>query len=469
MKVKRFYGTLAAMAILAMVLFASKWFEEPAPVSVDPTPDIFRFEKEDMVAFKVERSGQQIEVIQTDGTWQVSGETWRPSRSMIRRVAHQLHDLTARAIVAEGEFDPKLYGLGDNAAKVEVRLRDGRSLRFLAGDPNPTSVSYYVQPTDEDAVYVVKKSSMDYYYFDVEEFRERRFATINADDADAIVATVDGRTLNLHRIAEKQWRMTIPVEQDVEREEARTMLGRTGALKAMDFIADAPGPERMTELGLDPPQHKIQIGSSDGETVTLWIGHQVPETDPQLRYVWRDEDQAVYTAREGFLEAFQKDLQQYRRRTLLTKHEWDVTALTATKGDDAIAITKSSDDWRWPDESPIPGSTPKRVAGRACEVKALEFHDSGLAAAGIEQPFATVELHYEDGGTNTVIVGAEFEAQTGVADRPTHKRRYIALDDSPIVYEVEASVGDVIKDLFREYGRKLDKDRENLATDSAPK
>ncbi len=458
---KRFQGTFIGVAALVLVMVLVRLAEPPEVPSADPTPDIFRFEKEDMVGFKVQRAGQTIEVVQTAGEWGVVGESWRPSRSMVRRVAHQLHDLTARAVVAEGEFDPSLYGLGDDAATVEVRLRDGSKLEFLAGDPNPTSVSYYVKPLGEDTVYVVKKSSMDYYYFDIDEFRERRFATLDADDADRIEATVDGRSLVLERTGPRLWHMTAPVDQDVETEEARTMLGRTGALKAMEFVADGDDAD-MEALGLQPPEHTVKITLSSGQAITLWVGHLIPDTDPQQAYIWRVEDEAVYAARAGFLEAFRGPLEGFRRRTLLGKHEWDVAALTATKDGQSVRITRSSDDWRWPDDSPIPGSTPKRVAGRAAEVKAAAFHDDGAAGDGLDEPFATVELEFTEGGSTQLTIGAEIEAQTGRPDRPVEKRRYLRIGEAAVVYEVDAGVASVIEDLFREYGRKVDKDAEKL-------
>lgn len=462
---KRFRGAIVALVVLVVVAVGytvvNTRFAPEEPVVA--TPEIFRFEKEDLVGIKVERPDRTIEVVLDDHEWKVVGEAWRPSRSMVRRVAHQIHDLTARATVAEQVSDPSVYGLGPDAITVTLALKDGSNIRFQAGDPNPTSVSWYIRPLPGDTVYVVKKAAVDYYRLSMEEFRERRFAWLDADEADRIEATVDGRTLVFQRVgtpdpAEPRprlpWRMTSPVEMDAALEEVRTMLGRTGALKAEQFVEDQP--QDLTKYGLEPAEHRVVIGIDTGETITLRVGHALPDTDPPLRYVFREEDNVVYTAKDGFLEAFRLPLEKYRKRDVLGKHEWDVREMDVRFGEQALTIAKTSDDWRWPDGAPIAGSTPKRVAGAAAELTAVAFHDTPPRDAGLEPPFATVTLQFED-GRRTVTVGREIDAPAGEEPK---KRRYVRVDGDPVVYEVEALIGEVIEDLFREYRRKVERDAE---------
>lgn len=459
---RRFRGSIAALAVLAVAGIA--WFVvdamKPEVEVYEAPPGLFDFEKEDMVAVRVVRQDVTIELVEEDGEWKVVGEPWRPSRSMVRRVAHQLHDLTARAVVAEGQDREavELYGMGEDAIQVTLTLKDGSTIAFEAGDPNPTSVSYYIRPIPGDSVYVVKKSAVDYYRLSLEEFRERRFAWLDADDADRIDATVDGRRMVFSRVDDKYWRMNQPKEQDAARDQVRTMLGRTGALKAFGFVSDAPTDEERRRYGLEPAEHTVAIGMSSGEVVTLKIGSLVPDSDPLQRYVLRVEDNAIYAARDGFLEAFQLSVEEYRRRRILRKHEWDVQKMRVVRGDDEVELHRTSDGWRWPDGAPVSGSTPKRLAGRVADAKAMAFHDDvpDRGAFGLEPPFATVDLTFED-GARVAVVGNELEVE--VEDRPyPEKRRYFQVDGDATVYEVEGSVGSVVDDVFREYGRKLERD-----------
>ncbi len=457
---RRFRGAIAAGAVFVVV--GGGWWAsrvlDAGPPPVAAAPELFRFEKEALIGVRVVRADTTLELVLVDGAWTVVGSDWRPSRSMVRRVAHQLHDLTARATVAtpsdEAEFAK--FGLGEGAIRVTLTLEDGRTVEFEAGDPNPSSVSWYIRPIPGDAVYVVKKSALDYYRLGLDEFRERRFAWLEADEADLIDATVDGRRITFERVDPKRWRQTVPVVQAASREEVRTMLGRTGALKAFAFVADHPDPATMALYGLDQPVAEVRIGIETGETVTVRVGAPVPdppENEPAMRYAYRVEDDAIYTTREGFLEAFRLPIEQYRQRDVLGRHEWDMTELTAERDGASIRVFRTTDGWRWDDGTPVPGSTPRRLAERAADPKALAFHDGGAPpGAGLDPPFARIAMTFED-GVQVLEVG---EAIEGGEER----RRYVRVVGDPTVYEVEGSIGSVVEDLVREHGRKLERDAE---------
>ena len=148
--IRRFRGTLLALGALLVVLGVAAALElRPDRPPDEALPDeIFRFEKGDLVGFEVVRPDATIAVRKVDGVWKVDGQPWRPNKAMIRRVGHQLHDLDARADVVEASETADLarYGLGPDAIRVTLTLADGRALAFAVGDPNPTSVSYYMRP-----------------------------------------------------------------------------------------------------------------------------------------------------------------------------------------------------------------------------------------------------------------------------------------------------------------------------------
>ena len=96
---KRFQGTLVAVVLFAVVLVASWVLRDrfaTEPVTVEPER-LFQFEKEAMRRVEIVRPDRTIVMVKDDDGWTVEGPEWSASRSMVRRVAHQFHDLTARA------------------------------------------------------------------------------------------------------------------------------------------------------------------------------------------------------------------------------------------------------------------------------------------------------------------------------------------------------------------------------------
>ncbi|MEQ1504964.1 MAG: DUF4340 domain-containing protein, partial [Myxococcota bacterium] len=399
--IRRLRGALIALIALVVVAAIAVWSERgPSRLPDRAVPDtIFRFEKDDLVGFVIERPTDRIAIRQVDGVWRVDGQPWRPNRSMIRRVAHQLHDLDARADVVDVPADPAAlaqYGLGDGAIRVELSLADGRTLAFEVGDPNPTSVSWYLRLVPSGRVYVVKKAAMDLFRLDSAAFREDRIALFDADDATAIDATIDGAHLLVEQTGARTYRMRAPVDQPASRDRVRAMLGRVASLRALDYPADHPRPEQLAAWSLAPPLHRIAIHLGSGDALELSLGATADAGGVGARYVYLAQDDAVYLVKDGLLEAFQLGPDELRDRELVGRHAWDVVSFDVDHLGRSVTIRRTSDGVRWPDDAPVAGSTPERLAGRAAELRAIAFHDQEPPDTGLASPWATVRLAFAD-------------------------------------------------------------------------
>ena len=462
---KRFQGTIIAAVVLVLVLIVVASQQKPTRSRDDirQTPALFSFEKKSLQKVTIERPDLSLELVNQDGSWVAVGHPWEPSASMLRRVAHQHHDLTARAVVAEHANAEELdrYGLGDGAITVHLWLEGGEEVQFVAGDPNPSNVSYYIRPLPGDAVYVVKKSALDYFALPLESFREHRVNGFDADDADAIAATVDGRELAVHRTGEKQWSMTAPVAQEADREEVRALLGRISAMKVQRFVADAPTEDERAKLGLVPAQHRISVSLSTGRTLTVEVGDAVPG-EPDHVYVYKVEDNAIYEVRNGFLDSYRHEPERYRRKRLFTFDDGAVVRAEVTQAGKTLEIRRTSDGWRWPDDQPISGSTPRRVVGQATDLSARAFLETRPSDAALDPADRRVVLHGADGVLGEIGLGACFEIPPP-EDMPEEfarpeKRCYAAVPGRTETFEISAGLESVIEDLFREHARKADKD-----------
>ena len=134
---KAFRGTLAAFVLLLVVAVVA-YLARPALLQKKPDKSadeirLFNFEKQELVRVDVSRpDGDNIALVEADGRWTIEGTGFVAGRSMVNRVKHQIHDLTARATVVDNPDAPELYGLGKNAIDVKLTMRDGRIVEFLA-------------------------------------------------------------------------------------------------------------------------------------------------------------------------------------------------------------------------------------------------------------------------------------------------------------------------------------------------
>ncbi len=474
---KSFRGTL--LALLALLGLVGTWVavrphqltpaERKAALKEQDKP-IFVFEKANLARVEVTRPEGVIVLVEREDGWWIEGDELRASRSMVNRVKHQLHDLVARATVVDGEADDALYGLGASTIHVKLTFRDGSTEQFDAGDPNPSGVSFYIRRTGDSVVYTVKKSAVDYYSLSLAEFRERRFASFDSKDVDALTAALpEGRKLAFQRTGEHAWDLLEPEGFAANDSEVRGLLGRVSALKAQSFVTDDAGD--IAKYGLDAPRASITIRFSGRDPLTLLLGATTGEKDGEyaLAYVKLADEPTVYIARDGLLEDYMADLGTFRLKRFARMDPNTLASLVTTfAGDErdadltgTVTVRMEADRWLWEDGVPAAGSTPKRLATRAANVQADEFVAVAASdgAYGFDQPLARIVLTDRSGEARTILVGAAAAPEIG-AEGEERARYYARALEYPEVYIIDAGLIDVVKDLLREHNRKATGDDE---------
>ncbi len=469
---KAFRGTVLALIALAALIgayFAVKPheitpLERKALKGKEEGAPLFVFEKADLTRVEVQRADGPIVLVEKEGGWWIEGENLRASKSMVNRVKHQLHDLVSRATVVDDPEERALYGLGQSAIHVKLTFRDGSTREFDAGDPNPSGVSFYIHPKDSDAIYTVKKSSVDYYSLSLAEFRERRFATFDSKDVDAIEAKLpEGRVLHLQRTGEHDWDLLAPDKFPANDSEVRSLLGRVSAMKAIQFVADdAPD---LTLYGLDKPRAEIAIKFSAREPLTLMLGKPTGEKDGEyaLAYAKLAAEPAIYAVRDGLLEDYTKPVASLRLTRFARMDSNSLTTLVATfapwEADDkdlagTVAVRQAAGAWQWDDGVLVPGSTPRRVASRAAEIESDEFvaPTENDKAWGFDVPTVKIVMTDDANTVRTLVIGKQAPPTTD-PEGNERSRWYARVVEFPEVYIVDDGVVDVTKDLMREHGR----------------
>jgi len=412
---------------------------------------------------------------------------------MVSRAKHQIHDLSARAIIDDpGQLE--LYGLGDLGTRVVLSLRDGHSVGFTVGDPNPSSVSYYIQPDGIDTVYTVKKSASDFWLMmltDPTIARESRFASLDSKDVVSITAMISnpgsGFTLELRRVGDRQWQMSSPHDMGANDEQVRRLLGRVSALKArqMTDVADGQLARVMADNGLDEPRAEIILTFESRPDLHLLVGDEVTGEDAyeQTAYMMLDGQNTIYTARSGMLDDFGQDPMTLRNRRVSDLDASEVVSvdvqLIASDDDDLsglAGVRYLAEQWVWEDGVPVPGSTPERVARRLAELQVEEFVDdapSDWGVYGLSNPTVRATLTTRDGDTRVVLIGSKGEPEVD-SEGNQQVRYYATIDGHEAVYLISDAALRVVKDMLRERNRKAGQDaqralnRERIPSEALP-
>ncbi len=437
--------------ILALMFFGGLvtyyYLSEEKPITVKETK-LFSFEKHDVIKAKIIRpDGLNITIYEKDSKWWIEETNHRASTTMVNRIRHQLHDLEARANVTTDQGESKLYGLGKSAIKVVLNLKDGREISFLAGDPNPTGVSYYIQPLPGNSIYTVKKSALDYYSADYDQFRDQRILRIETKDVEKInVGKKNGENWSFSRIDETRWNILAPFEERTSKDIMRTLIGRCIALKAKQYVDPD---EQKKDYGLQNPLLKIEFVLSTGVTKTLMIGDK-SELDG-FSYFKIEDEPIIYIAKHGLLEEFDFSAEKLRNKRVVDLNESEITSMKIRLREEELSgeteINFAAGKWFWKNGNPVSGSTPRRLASGLNNLEVLEFVDKG------ELGDVVLDLEIESTvGSRHVQYGQLAEPYINNEGRE-YPRRYMTIEDGKDSYIVDEHVLGVARDAIREFQR----------------
>ena len=411
---REFRGTVIAL-VLFLALGAFFLFREKTEVNPEPK-QIFSFEKHEVIGATITRPGkEEIRLVEKEGKWWINGTKWQANLTMVNRIRHQLHDLKARAKVSTEGNNFELYGLGKDAIRVELSLRSGDTITFLAGDPNPTGVSYYIRPLPGDTVYTVKKSALDYYSAPLDSFRNQHFVSMDTQSVQSFQVWNEQGEFQFQRLDEHRWELLAP-KMRVSTDIMRTMIGRAIALKASRFIDPV---EQNQDYGLSNPVLRIAFTLETGTSIEFRVGNKTEEQHNS--YFQLEGDPVVYVAKNGLLDEFDIQPEELRNREVMDVREAEIQQIffKNIEKNTALEISLVSDTWRWENEKPISGSTPDRVLSSVANLRAMEF----TTPDKLGQPIGEVRLVTKEGEERILRLGAS-APEKDIGDAQTITRRY---------------------------------------------
>ena len=93
------------VAVLCILLGGVYWWTQakPEPPGLDVL--IFDFEKQSLEEVVIHQPGQEVRMVENNGTWTLVQADNAASTTMVNRSKHQLHQLKARSIVERNPVD----------------------------------------------------------------------------------------------------------------------------------------------------------------------------------------------------------------------------------------------------------------------------------------------------------------------------------------------------------------------------
>jgi hypothetical protein len=191
MKKKSITLIIAAAVVAALVggYYGSRaWIKaHPKPSSVSPyfaedTPRLTDFDSSKIVKIELPAAGFTLE--SNNGLWEVplrGGVKIAIDQSAVSNKLWSIASLWAESIIEEEPADLQQYGLDEPQSRAIITDSDGKKAELFFGSMTPTHSSYYVQTTDDKAVYTVSNYSAENFLFTLDSIRDRSLFYLEAE------------------------------------------------------------------------------------------------------------------------------------------------------------------------------------------------------------------------------------------------------------------------------------------------
>jgi hypothetical protein len=190
---------------------------------------------------------------------------------------------------------------------------------------------------------------------------------------------------------------------------AKDFLKYATEITVEDIVAEDAGEvqDNLSDMGLDPPQIKVDVAYSDGSAVTLYLGYNQPSMS--YHYFQWSGDSAVYLCNSGVYETFECTADMLlsitqpsvvssliERVSIKRGDEEPIVCVFAASGEDAVSGTLKS-----PFAYPMSAEAAETLLG-ALEnfrlgARLKPVTDENRAMYGLDAPEAVVEITQREG------------------------------------------------------------------------
>lgn len=186
-----------------------------------------------------------------------------------------------------------------------------------------------------------------------------------------------------------------PVDQD-------TVTNAFGSLTSIeaDFIIE--NPEDLSEYELEEPNASIVVSTEEGDTV-LWMGMN-NESAGQCYIREGDDTQKVYVVSSTLMDSLEKSLYDYAKMDTFPDIKTDTVTRLKVRGENVdYTLKKEQAVWMVSLENEKEEKADSAVAASLVSSLAnieyasfVNYHSEDDAAYGLDQPYAVIEIDYQE-------------------------------------------------------------------------
>jgi len=373
--------------ILAGVLYWSEHHKpaaDAAKTSSDTPPVILKLDESAITKLEIKRKDvAPLALAKGDsGKWQITGP--RPlgaDETAVSGMVSTISSLNSERLVDDKASDLKQYGLDQPVFELDITEKNNKTQKLLMGDDTPTSGAVYVMLKGDPRVFSVPKTVKASVDKSLNEVRDKRLLTANADKISRLELVVKSKAQDIEFGRNKDdWQILKPKPLRADSVLVAELARKLSETK-MDLGAADNG-DIAREFALAIPVATAKVTDESG-TQELEVRKSTAGKDKGNFYAKSSAVEGAYKIEAELGQALDKGLDDFRNKKVFDFSYSDPNKVELHDGSKAYFLTRNGDDW-WSNGKKMDTSTVQSLVSKLRDLSAQKFLESGFGNPTIE-------------------------------------------------------------------------------------
>ncbi|MGH8006860.1 MAG: DUF4340 domain-containing protein [Candidatus Binatia bacterium] len=429
---------------------------------------LFTFDKEAVTAVTLTYPDRAIRLEKdAAGKWRITQPIEADAdKETVKNLIAALTDTEIRRTLDEVPQDLTVYGLNAPVVKVQITLKDGKTLPTMSvGKDTPVGHAVYVRKEGAPQLLLTAQSFRLGMTKEVKDLRDKTIISFPEGEVKKIAISGSGKDIALKK-AEGNWTLEKPVTARADETKVQAFLSALEGMRAQDFIEQPP--LELKEFGLAPPQFTVSLTlDADGAHREILIGGEKSNTQgDKQHYIKRGAEDTLFLVAASAVRDLNKTADDFRDKAIARFAPDQAARVEITRQDGEGFILTRGADKNWTinktQEGTLKQAQLNQFVTEVRELRGVEIaaeSPNDLTAYGLKPPALTITVFDTAGAKLATVLAGQ---KAGEAD----EKAFVMAEGAGTVFTLRDYVFDRLDKKSADFWEKPAQKKE--ATSSPP-
>lgn len=253
---------------------------------------------EEITKIELKEANQTHTLEKKNNQWVVSSKgDVKANQEAVLKVLNKTKELTKDEVASKNPEKKTIFQVDQSGLKVKFYKGDTEVSDFYVGKVGPDFSSTYIRKEGEDIVYLFKETIIR--IFNQSDWRDLTILSFDKTQVKSLTWVKNEKRLVVEKIEDK-WKLTSPLNVEVNQDTLNFVLGDLSNLKGKDIVMD----KTENELGFEKPTLKITISFKEDGEQTILIGGKISNEEDADYYAKKEAFDTIFTLSKFTVESF---------------------------------------------------------------------------------------------------------------------------------------------------------------------